>query len=584
MTRTAFDPSSAHYRNASLRAVVFTLPIYLIFFLSILLVAYAGLTAFSAPVFLISVLHILTLEALIVAAALFKRRFSRKQSIQSIWLLVGNNIIFFCYWLFHLGEFRDVMYLIAITSTIGLFTIANFWQAIAYNMVLVLAMLITAWLASLNNPAIVLVNDALHALMFLFLSFWLSLLAHTFTQQRKQLGQAVSKLKQNEEHLIQESQAKSQFLAMMSHEIRTPLNGMIGMLDLLKQQIPHNDFLQVAQNSSRALLAVLNDVLDFSKIEAAQLQLEQIPFAIDKVLDECVETMLFTAEEKGLTLSLQSSSQQAAPATLLGDPHRLRQIVMNLLSNAIKFTPSGFVQLRYQLDQQADQWQLNLSVVDSGIGIANEQIDMLFQAFKQADSSTAREYGGTGLGLAISYQLAQMMGGQLSVQSALGQGSSFTLQLPLGTPVSPLEHAELSATETLSLQQVAVVDDNQVNLLTISAMLDQLSIAYQAFQSGAEFLQAYQAGQLFDLVFMDCEMPTLNGYDTVRQLRQLEQQSRLPKLTIVALTANTVKQALDACYEAGMNDILIKPLELEQLRQCLAKYNGQRQPLDSPKA
>lgn len=366
------------------------------------------------------------------------------------------------------------------------------------------------------------------------------------------------------------SRAKSEFLANMSHEIRTPMNGIIGMVQLL-EDTPLTDeqaeLLRTLKNSANFLLGLLNDVLDLSKIESGKMTLEQIPVDLHELVHEAVNLFSGRASEKGLIL--QAHIDPNASHWVLGDPVRLRQIVANFVSNAIKFTHEGTVTVMLLPSPTYPQgaW---IGVQDTGIGIPEENQAMLFEAFTQADTSTTRKYGGTGLGLAISKKLVEMMGGRIGVESEVGVGSMFYIDLPL--PAAQPPHGAPSEPTTalpeafLEGKRILLVEDNEVNRKVATRMLAKLQLQVEIAVNGREAVQK-ATESAYDLILMDCQMPEMDGYEATRTLRQ-----RGVPTPIIALTANALEGDREKCLACGMNDYLSKPIQADKLRQMLAKW------------
>ena len=372
------------------------------------------------------------------------------------------------------------------------------------------------------------------------------------------------------------SAAKSSFLATMSHEIRTPMNGILGMAQLLLQaDLPapkRLEFTRIILQSGQTLLALLNDILDLSKIEAGKFTLESLPYCPADIVGEIHTLFLACAEDKGLTLSVQTDA--ASANHYLGDPTRLRQMLANLVGNAIKFTPAGLVQLSAAVLQDLDGRDvLELAVSDTGIGIPEQQQALLFESFSQADSSTTRQYGGSGLGLSIVRKLAERMGGQASVQSTPGQGSRFWLRLPVAAaaPSEPKAVPPAAAAQAQAAKPILVVEDNAINRTVVQALLQQLGYACLCVADGQQALQWVQSGERAALVLMDCQMPVLDGFEATRRMRQWESQHRqTPPLVIVALSADGDERA--HCLQAGMDDFLGKPLDIQELQRVLQHW------------
>lgn len=363
------------------------------------------------------------------------------------------------------------------------------------------------------------------------------------------------------------NRAKSDFLATISHEIRTPLNGIIGLADILAMSpldAEQNSKLSLLIGSAQSLLALINDLLDFSKIEAGRLELESRDFDPAAELDGVIETFRPLASAKNLALE---SRLVNLPPTLCGDSLRLRQILSNLLSNAIKFTPSGQVEVKMEAQPEGDGWRLEIEVADTGVGISEEALQHLFQPFTQADASVSRKYGGTGLGLAICRRLARMMDGDISVRTS-PSGTVFQVFALLGnarSQVASSSPAEVSG--ELPPLSVLVVDDNNVNRIVAKALLRKLVSSVETAESGAEAVELAASGN-YDVIFMDMQMPDLDGLQATKQIREqaLEKQPR-----IIALTANAYDTDRERCVEAGMDGFVSKPVRLEGLRSELLR-------------
>jgi len=368
------------------------------------------------------------------------------------------------------------------------------------------------------------------------------------------------------------------------------MNGILGMAQLLLlpdlSKEEGNEYARTILNSGQTLLTLLNDILDFSKIEAGKLEFSAVAFDPAQLVRETVTLFTGAVREKGIVID--TDCQGTGGARYRADSTRLRQMLANLVSNAVKFTTQGFVRVdAREISRDRGTALLEFSVSDSGIGIPVDKQSLLFKPFSQADSSTTREYGGTGLGLSIVRRLAEMMGGEVGVESESGQGARFWFRIraeliAAGAVCREAERASVGDSRpraaSESPRRILVVDDNMVNLRVAQAMLRKLGVEANAAENGLEATQAATAAERPDLILMDVQMPLMDGLEATRRIRAWEQANNQPRLVIVALTAGAFAEDYEHCIAAGMDDFLAKPINHDQLQQLLGKWLGSERP------
>jgi signal transduction histidine kinase/ActR/RegA family two-component response regulator len=388
------------------------------------------------------------------------------------------------------------------------------------------------------------------------------------TDLEQKVIERTAEVEQEKNRALALSKAKSEFVATMSHEIRTPINGIIGALNLLESEVASEEcfrLLGIAQQSAGILLHVINDILDFSKIEAGQMRLEQVAFDLKQHCQTILATFKENCTRKQLALDLQWD--ETTPQWIQGDPYRLTQVLNNYLSNAIKFTEQGRVILRIKQQDNAVRFE----VEDSGPGISAENQKKLFIDFSQVDASTTRQFGGTGLGLVISKKLIEMMHGQVGVESTLGQGSVFWAEIPYlpaeSAAAKPIEKRPIEHLKAQS-SRILVVEDNLINRRIAEKTLEKLGHSVTLLENGREAVELFshnpQAGEAFDLIFMDCFMPEMDGFAAAQQLRKLG-----VTLPIIALTATTAEEDREKAKQCGMDGFLHKPFQVEEIQTAI---------------
>jgi signal transduction histidine kinase/ActR/RegA family two-component response regulator/HAMP domain-containing protein len=391
-----------------------------------------------------------------------------------------------------------------------------------------------------------------------------------------EIEQARQEIEERAQQLDQASRYKSQFLANMSHELRTPLNSLLVLARLLAQNTDGNltakqvEYSNIIHSSGSDLLRLINDILDLTKVEAGKMDITPERFALEGLVEDLRGVFGPLAEEKRLRLTIHTAP--GVPADLVTDKQRLRQILYNLLSNAVKFTDHGHVELRIDTAGQ----DVVFSVTDTGIGISRDNLSSVFSAFQQADGTTSRRYGGTGLGLAICREVAAQLGGEVTVESELGAGSTFGLHLPLAaqgtahqapaTAIHPVPPAEQHG--TLRGHKVLIVDDDPRNAFVLTDVLEMHGVTVVQATDGRKAITELAAGDI-DLVLMDVMMPRMDGYETTRAIRQMPEFAQLPVITV---TARAMQGDREKSIDAGASDYITKPIDVEELLNCMERW------------
>ncbi|TNE27363.1 MAG: response regulator [Alphaproteobacteria bacterium] len=423
-------------------------------------------------------------------------------------------------------------------------------------------------------------------ILFTALVWWIATALDVADRKRERASAALQEAKEQAEFA---NAAKSEFLANVSHELRTPMNSILGMTHLLYEDDSiskeNKEMVGVVYRSADNLLDILNDLLDLSKIEAGELKLESVSFSLQEVVNNIIENMMVPSSEKGIILSCAYNHPHIP--YLMGDPVRTGRVIMNLVSNAVKFTEEGSVSLTIdcqELDENGDEVELKISIADTGIGIPEDKLELIFEKFSQADSSTTRRFGGTGLGLNITKQLVEAMDGRVGVESVVDHGSVFTLHIPFKTsemrPVLKKQAFHRKEADFLpedkrkSLRDISLLlaEDHLLNQSLMKKLFTRKHIRnFDIVNNGVEALEAYEKNT-YDLIITDCHMPEMSGFELTKTIREREKSNDKPRMPIIAMTADAMVGARERCLDAGMDDYVTKPVNPDELDLVFSRW------------